>query len=373
MTSHHPLSSITGESPRAAVFHGPDRGWELADIMPAAEQDEAVVQVEACTLCSSDVHTVTGRRASPVPSVLGHEAIGRIIALPTGWTLSDITGSPVSVGDRIVWGVAAHCGECLFCRDGIPQKCVKLVKYGHGLHRLGALPKGGLSSVAGLVRGTPVVVLGEALDARLACLAACAGATVAGAFRFAGGLEGRHVAVFGGGVLGCIACAMAREQGAELVCCVEPDETRQARARRFGATQVFDPFQPGFADSLSIHARAGAGFDVSLEMTGANAAFETGMRSLRVGGMMVLVGAVYPAGQVPVSQEDIVRRMLTIRGLHNYAPDDLAAAVRFLNDCPRRDPSLWAELFGPEFPLADVAPAFAWAAEHPGVRAVIRP
>lgn len=357
---------------RAAVFHGPGQPWEIAPIDLHTERDEAVVSVEACTLCSSDVHTVTGRRSGPVPSVLGHEAIGKVVSLPESWPLVDVTGTPVSVGDRIVWGVAAHCGECLFCRDGIPQKCERLVKYGHGVHRPDQLPRGGLAGFVGLVRGTPVVVLDDSIDARIACLAACAGATVAAAFRLAGDVHGRHIAVFGGGVLGGIACAMARDYGAASVACIEPDGNRRERAIAFGADIAIDPAEPGFEARLKCM-NDGRGVDACLEITGANAAFEAAMKSLRTGGTLVLVGAVYPAGPVAISQEDLVRRMLTIKGLHNYAPVDLAAAVTFLSEGSKIVPAIWADLFGPEFPLDDVATAFAWASRHPGVRAVVRP
>lgn len=364
--------SLPSESWRAAVFHGPGSPWEISPVAEPRDIDEVVVQVEACTLCSSDVHTVTGRRSSPVPSVLGHEAIGRVLALPQGWISKDTAGQAVAVGDRIVWGVAAHCGDCIYCRDGIPQKCIRLVKYGHGHFRSETLPKGGLTSVVGLVQGTPIVVLDEAIDARVACLAACAGATVAGALRLAGTIRDRHIAIFGGGVLGCIACAMADEMGAASVTCIEPDPGRRSRAALFGASVVLDPAESDFETQLKSSGE-GRGFDACVEITGNNAAFEAAMKSLRIGGTLVLVGAVFPAGPVGISQEDIVRRMLTLRGLHNYAPCDLESAVIFLRDRSRKDPGIWSELFGPDFMLDDIANAFAWAQAHPGVRAVVRP
>jgi len=190
--------------------------------------------------------------------------------------------------------------------------------------------------------------------------------------RLAGHVQGRHVGVIGGGVLGCIACAMANENGAASVTCVEPDPVRRDRALAFGASQSLDSAEPDFETRLKS-ANEGLGIDVCLEITGANPAFEAALKSLRIGGTVVLVGAVYPAGPVGISQEDIVRRMLTLKGLHNYAPIDLKAAVDFLQAISKKDPALWADLFGPEFALEDVAIAFDWAAENPGVRAVVRP
>ena len=130
-------------------------------------------------------------------------------------------------------------------------------------------------------------------------------------------------------------------------------------ARAFGAGMAIDPAEPGFEEHLKSM-NDGLGADACLEITGANAAFEAALKSLRTGGTLVLVGAVYPAGPVAISQEDIVWRMLTIKGLHNYAPVDLASAVNFLQKRSKFEPAIWADLFGPEFPLDEVAAAFAW-------------
>jgi alcohol dehydrogenase len=360
-------------SPFAAVFQGSAQPWSFVQAPDRDSPELAIVDVEACTLCSSDVHTVTGRRVSPTPSVLGHEAIGRVRRLPTAWRLADLDGRLVAVGDRVVWGVAAHCGQCLFCQSGIPQKCAHLVKYGHGVHRQGEYPQGGLSTRIGLANGTPVVVLDDRTDARVACLSACAGATVAAALRLAGGVAGRHVVIFGGGVLGCLACAMARGEGAEVVVCVEPDANRRSRAEAFGATVTIDPSEPELIQRLKSECRDGFGPDVCLELCGASSAFSAALSALRIGGTLVLAGAVFPAGTVSVAPEELVRRMITIRGLHNYAPEDLKAAVTFACFDSEQRPAIWAGLFSERFRLEEIDRAFAWAAEHPGVRTVVSP
>jgi len=92
---------------------------------------------------------------------------------------------------------------------------------------------------------------------------------------------------------------------------------------------------------------------------------------LRTGGRFLLAGAVFPAGQVAIEPEQIIRRMLTIQGLHNYAGVDLESAVAFLEAEFQSAPALWAGLIGESFPLNEIDSAFAWAARNPGVRAVI--
>src|SRR5215472_9618393 len=112
--------------PCAVVFHGP--GKPLAPIrapLPALGPGEVLVRVGLCSLCSSDLHTYAGRRVTPLPTVLGHEMLGVVEDAGTA------PGLALKAGDRIVWSIAASCGRCFFCRDGLPQKCSRLFKYGH--------------------------------------------------------------------------------------------------------------------------------------------------------------------------------------------------------------------------------------------------
>lgn len=356
---------------KTAIYHGHGRPFEIQEIAIDTATDCAIVRTEACTLCSSDLHTVSGRRVSPTPGVLGHEAIGHVLQLPSSWELKDTAGNPIKIGQRVVWGVAASCGQCLFCQDGIPQKCISLVKYGHCVHQSNAIPRGGLSDLVEIVRGTPVTCLSNEIPAGMACLAACAGATVAAAVRLSGSFQLKSAVILGGGVLGVIACRMAKKTGAAMVICVEPDEARRARAIAFGADLAIDPADNEAENKIKSHCNHGLGADIALEFSGSNAAFETGLKVLRTGGRFLLAGAVFPAGKVAIEPEQIIRRMLTIQGLHNYAGVDLDSAVAFLEAEFQSDPSSWASLTGESFQLNDIDNAFAWAAKNPGVRAVV--
>lgn len=356
---------------KTAIYHGIGQPFEIQEIAIEPEGDQAIIRTEACTLCSSDLHTVTGRRTSPTPGVLGHEAIGHVLQLPKTWQLLDTAENTIEIGQRIVWGVAANCGDCIFCQNDIPQKCVKLLKYGHCIHRPDTIPKGGLSELVEIVKGTPVTKLSNEIPAGMACLAACAGATVAAAVRLCGKFNARSVLVLGGGVLGVIACRMAKKAGAANVICIEPDAHRRQRAILFGADMVVDPTDVHTESIIKSICNEGHGADIAMEFSGSNAAFETGLRVLRTGGHFLLAGAVFPAGKVAVEPEQIIRRMLTIQGLHNYAPVDLQSAVAFLEDEFKFSPQLWAGLTGQTFELTEIDSAFAWAAKNPGVRAVI--
>src|SRR5262249_50781447 len=98
---------------RALVFEGAGRPLRVRTFpLPRLAPGESRVRVRACTLCGSDLHTYSGRRAAPCPLVLGHEAVGTVEALAPGRPSADWRGQPLRVGDRVVWSLAVGCGRC---------------------------------------------------------------------------------------------------------------------------------------------------------------------------------------------------------------------------------------------------------------------
>ena len=349
----------------SAIFDGPGRPFRFAcQPPPRLGPGEALVRVTLCTVCGSDLHTFGGRRTQPAPSVLGHEPVG-VVAEVNG-ELRDVTGEPVRVGDRVVWAVVVSCGACFFCTHELPQKCERLRKYGHEPADLATGPLGGLSTHCHLLAGAAIVKVPAALPDAVAAPAGCATATVMAAFRAAGGRGPRTVAVLGLGMLGLTACAVAAAAGDAVIAC-DVSDARLAHAARFGAAHIAKPRELlELAKSLT----AGRGADLALELSGPADAAAAALDVLRVGGTAVWVGAVSPVGTIPVNPESVVRRCLTVAGVHNYAPRDLAAAVEFLAANHTRFP--FAELVADTFSLDAADAAFRFAeAEHP-VRVAVR-
>jgi alcohol dehydrogenase len=370
---------------RAAIFDGPGRPFRVEPVdRPNLRPGEALVRVSLCTVCGSDLHTFTGRRKERAPSVLGHEPVG--VVEEVNGTLRDVSGEPVRVGDRVVWAVAVSCGECFFCERGFPQKCEALRKYGHEPIAPQCGPVGGLSTHCHLLSGTAIVKVPAELPDAVAAPAGCATATVAAALRAGGVLAnpGRQsggggvgqgggaehprtgvrgsptIVVFGLGMLGLTACAWVDALGLTVVAC-DVSDSRLVHAARFGAKQRTKPDAlPELVKSLT----AGRGADVALELSGSADAARMALGALRVGGTAVWAGTVAPTEPVSVYPEEVVRRCLTVTGVHNYAPHDLAAAVAFLAAHHDRYP--FAELVAKSFPLAEVNAAFHFAeAERP--------
>jgi alcohol dehydrogenase len=313
---------------QAAVFHAPDTPLELREFpLPAPRVSEVLVEVIACTLCGSDLHSLHGRRNVPTPTVLGHEILGRVAAFGPLAPRRDAAGQPLEVGSRVTWSIVANCGDCFYCRRGLPQKCQRQTKYGHEPLCPGGELTGGLADHCLLAPGTAIFRVPDEISDATVCPANCATATIAAAIDAAGELKDRSVLIMGAGMLGVTATAWARSAGAEHVITCDLSPERLSLASAFGATHTCSP---DAAASVVEAQTAGYGVDVAVELTGSPEAFEALLPLIRLGGRAIVIGSVFPSRPVPLLLEQLVRRCLTLRGIHNYAPQHLRAAIEFL-------------------------------------------
>lgn len=348
----------------AAVFEGTPGKIELRSIpTPQPSRDEILVRVLGCTLCGSDIHSYEGRRNVATPTVLGHEIVGRIETCGPEATLCDFAGRSLKIGDRITWSIVANCGKCFYCQHHLPQKCTQSTKYGHEAFRSGYELLGGLAEHCLLVSGTAMAKLPDDLPLEVACPISCATATIAAAIEAAGDVRGKAICILGAGLLGLTACAMSRAAGAAEVICVEVHANRRARAVDFGATYAIAPEELADAVRQLTDAR---GIDVAFELSGAPAAFESAWSMVRTGGTIVAVGSVFPSPPVPLLLEQLVRRQLTLRGIHNYAPRNLLAAVDFMAECHHQYP--FADIVAEWHPLTKIETALNRARDPSNIR-----
>jgi alcohol dehydrogenase len=258
------------------------------------------------------------------------------------------------------------------CLHDLPQKCERLFKYGHERLTDSRPLSGGLAEYCVLTADTPIVVLPPSLPDAAACIANCATATVVGALRTGGGCRDEHVLILGAGMLGLNAAALCRLRGAAGVYVADVSPARLEQALRFGATACLPFHDDGAALVDDLRERTdGRGVDLVLELSGASAAMASSLRALRIGGRAVFVGAVAPTPPLAIDPEQVVRRLLTIRGLHNYIPADLADAVEFLTAaCPQYP---FETLVSRPFPLVEVEAAFAEALTGRTLRVAVKP
>lgn len=322
---------------KALVYSGQPGKLDLLQIpIPAIRPDQALVRVDGCTLCGSDLHTLHGRRQVPVPTVLGHEIVGTLVELGDHFPRSDLQGKTLSVGTQVTWSIVAHCGKCFYCQRGLEQKCESACKYGHMGFDSGYALSGGLAEYCLLAPGTSLIKVPENMPLSIITPASCATATVMAAMHplTMPGWQESHIVIVGAGMLGLTACAVAKERGWEKIEVIEPSPAKREAALKFGATHTISP-----EDWLEkIKTKQGYGCDAVLELSGAHAMIVPAIDSLRIGGQLVLVGTVFPTPAIPVLPEQIVRRQIRLQGVHNYNSQHLLQAVQFLEKHGRSFP-----------------------------------
>jgi S-(hydroxymethyl)glutathione dehydrogenase/alcohol dehydrogenase len=273
---------------------------------------EALVRLEACGVCHTDMYTASGADPSGyAPAVLGHEGCGIVESVGEQVSL-------VAPGDRVVTLFSPQCGECVHCLSPRTNLCLAIREE----QNKGHLPDGttrlsrdgqeirhfmGTSTFAEYTVMPEIalaVISPEAAPDR-ACVFACGLSTGLGAAMNTARVEpGSTCAVFGAGLVGLGAVAGCRLQGAERIVCVDLSSDRLELARVQGATDVLE----GGADAVNriLEMTGGFGADYTFEATGNVAVMRQAVEAARMGWGLCTVAGVAGKGETL----DIVPRLL---------------------------------------------------------------
>ncbi len=322
-----------------------------SDPLPSLKEGEILVKNLCTSLCRSDIHTYQGKRIEKSPTILGHEIVGVIEQLGPNAHVKDVRGNELKIGDKVTWAIFASSPEDDLSKAGIPQKAKDLFKYGHEQITDHSHFHGGLSANTVLRKNTPIAMLNNDLPNEIASLINCSVATVAGAIRLAGELKDKTVLVYGAGMLGVIACAMASKMGATNIIAIDENEQRLEVSKKFGATQALTP---NAASEVKV--------DIVLEFSGAISAMESSIHLLHIGGAAIWVGAVFAQPAVQINAEYLIRNLITIKGLHNYNNEDFINAVNFME--LNHGNFDFEQLIKKGFVLDQVDAAFEYAVTH---------
>jgi len=287
---------------------------------------------------------------------------------------NDLRGAPLAVGDRVTWTEYFHHGESYY-RDvhDMPQKSAGVRKYGHDLVADDPHFIGGFAEYCYILPGTGILKLPDDISDEEAAPLNCGVATMMSVTEAADIQMGDSVVVQGLGLLGLYGCAIAKARGARVVIGLDGVADRLRMAEKFGADETIDISGLGEED-LVRRVRAHCppdGPDVAIEVCGIASVVPAGVRMLRVGGRYVLGGLVNPDSHFTLDGNDLVRKWVTLKGIHNYHPRHLIQALDFVMS--NRDRFPFGQIVDSKFSLEQLDEAFAKAAERSVLRAAIVP
>ncbi len=292
---------------KAAVVTTLGQPLEIQDRpIPEPGPDQVLIRMEACGLCHTDIHAISGDwPVKPtVPFVPGHEGVGIVEKLGTAVTTHGI-------GDRvaIAW-LGKACGECRYCVDGRETLCESQLNSGYSID--------GAFAEYAVADARYAVSVPDGIEPFDAAPLTCAGVTAYKSVKVAHVRPGEKVVVFGVGGLGHLAVQYAHLVGA-VVIAVDIDDEKLELATSLGADHVVNALK---TDPVSaIQALGGA--DVALAYAVAPKAFEQAFASLNRGGRLICV-ALPAEGMMSIPIFDTVLKGIQIIGSIVGTRQDLA-------------------------------------------------
>jgi S-(hydroxymethyl)mycothiol dehydrogenase len=292
---------------RGVIARGKGAKVEVTPVLvPDPGPGEALVRVQACGVCHTDLHYREGGIGADYPYLLGHEAAGVVEAVGP-----DVTG--VAPGDFAILNWRAVCGQCRACRRGRPWYCFAT----HNASQKMTLPDGTALSPAlgiGAFADKTLVAAGQCtkVDPRIkpevAGLLGCGVmAGLGAAINTAPVGRGDTVAVIGCGGVGDAAVLGASLAGARTIIAVDVDPRKLELARQFGATHVINSRESDPVAGIR-ELTGGNGADVVIEAVGNPETYRQAFYARDLAGTVVLVGVPTPEMRLELPLLDVFGR-----------------------------------------------------------------
>ncbi len=261
-------------------------------VVPDPGPGEAVVKIQACGVCHTDLHYREGGINDDFPFLLGHEAAGIVEAVGP-----DVQS--VAPGDFVVLNWRAVCGDCRSCRRGRPQYCFNTHNATQKMTLTDGTPLSPALGIGAFAEKT-LVAAGQCTKVDPAArpeavgLLGCGVMAGLGAAMWTGEVgPGDSVAVFGCGGVGCAAIAGARLAGAAKVIAIDLDARKLEIAREFGATHEINATDSDVVEAVR-ELTEGNGANVCIEAVGNPKVMEQAFFARDLAGTLVQVGVPTP-------------------------------------------------------------------------------
>ena len=279
------------------------------DIRPL-EANEALVEVEYCGVCHTDLHVAAGDYGDKPGRVLGHEGIGIVTKVADGVSASN-------VGDRvsIAW-LFKSCGTCEYCNSGRETLCRSVLNAGY-------TADGGMATHC-IVDADYAVKVPEGLDPAQASSITCAGVTTYKGIKVSGIRPGQWIAIYGAGGLGNLGVQYAKKVFGAHVIAVDINDDKLALAKESGADLVVNPAKE---DAARFIQEKTGGAHAAVVTAVSKAAFNSAVDCVRAGGRVIAIGL--PPESMDLSIPRLVLDGIEVVGSLVGTRQDLAEAFQF--------------------------------------------
>lgn len=279
------------------------------DIRPLAF-NEALVEVEYCGVCHTDLHVAAGDYGNKEGVVLGHEGIGIVKEIADGV-------SALKVGDRvsIAW-MWKSCGSCEYCNTGRETLCRTVLNAGYTVD-------GGMATHC-IVNADYAVKVPDGLDPAQASSITCAGVTTYKGIKVSGIRPGQWIAIYGAGGLGNLGVQYAKKVFGAHVVAIDINDDKLAFAKEMGADLTINAAKEDVAQILQDKV---GGAHAAVVTAVSKAAFNSAVNAVRAGGRVVAIGL--PPESMDLSIPRIVLDGIEIVGSLVGTRKDLEEAFQF--------------------------------------------
>ena len=351
---------------RVATYNGPRSSPEIRSVpRPDVPDQAALIRVDACGVCGTDLHILQGHwpKSLPWPLTLGHELAGVIVE--KGAALNeDFMGQALAVGDKVMIPPLMQCGECYYCihYPTRANRCLNPTYYGRYIpfEKPPHLWGGWAEMVYVDLEMLPATKLyrlpddmsplrGSLTEPLACCIRALNRAVATDGFHF-----GDTVVIQGSGPIGVLALVAAQEMGAGRVIVVgAPEEPRLAICRAFGAkaTVSIDEYTTSQSRIDAVREIVGGfGADLVVECTGHPSSGPEGIEMLRDGGTFVEMGQFTDAGSIETNWHRICIKDINLLGSWAFTANDIPLGIQMIQRAAERYP--W-EIMQVEFPFTE--------------------
>ena len=274
------------------------------------EHGEALLEMECCGVCHTDLHVKNGDFGDKTGVILGHEGIGIVKKIGPGVTA-------LKVGDRasVAWFFKG-CGHCEYCTTGNETLCRQVINAGYTID-------GGMAEEC-IVAADYAVKVPDGLESAAASSVTCAGVTTYKAVKVSGIQPGKWIAIYGLGGLGNLALQYAKNVFNAKVIAIDVNDQQLEFAADMGADLTINMLKE---DAAKIIQEKVGGAHAAVVTATAKSAFNSAVDAMRAGGRIVAVGL--PPESMSLNIPRLVLDGIQVVGSLVGTREDLAEAFQF--------------------------------------------